>query len=130
MFSLSEISRTLAGSFAACKRGTKIKLFHYINEHCVAASAATHRNLVCIDAFDHQVQEQGTSSHRTRTQPHHKGKTDHIWDHMWTKPYMDIIYGFQIIYGHRFQIIYGPYMIIYGPYMIIELNHIWHHIWY
>ena len=61
---------------------------------------------------------------------HLKGNSDHTWDHMSTKSYMVVIYGFQIIYGHRFQIIYGPHMIIYGRYMIMQLKNIWHHIWF
>ena len=60
------------------------------------------------------------------------GFSDHIWDHMSTKPYMVIICGFQIICGHGFQIIYGPFSTIYGclydrwakshmiPYMILK----------
>ena len=65
-------------------------------------------------------QQQGVASYGTVS--HHKVKPSHIWDHMSSKSHMGIIYGFQIIYGHRFQITYGPYMIIYGPYMDLTLG--------
>ena len=71
-------------------------------------------------------------THSWKTIPHLIGFIDHIWDHMSSKPYMGIIYGFQIICGQGFQIIYRPFSTIYGclydhwakphmePYMILK----------
>ena len=88
-----------------------------------------HHVLTCMTQ---KTEKRATITHhmnQDQSSQDHKGKSSHIWDHMSTKPYMGIIYGFQIIYGHRFQIIYGPYMIIYGQHMIIELNLIWYTIY-
>ena len=53
--------------------------------------------------------------HKQRFHP--MGFIDHIWDHMSSKPYMGIIYGFQIICGQGFQIIPTIF------------DHIWVFIW-